>query len=249
MEFPPVHYDRVVIFGSALDLFEDHTPSRLVPAPLSVNVAPAHVPLAPANRWSNAPKVMGKEQRRSVLLGKENQPTATALPRGKTTEEAIREAGGDIYMALLDGRARAVLETGGIEGLPSYGTEMQGAIADLRQVYGGVPELTDDTLKGIIEATIEKARRGELLNKAREEDQRKMKLDLLMRVYVWFSNIAQEKPLHPATWWGEQGQSSRRHGVSWDQFHAGVIFLAKNLPHEVTTVKTLGGKFLYKIPV
>lgn len=252
-EFPEIFRDPVVIVDRPLDLFADHTPSRLIPAPLEplAPLAPlaTHVPFARTDRWSIRPKIMGKEQRRSVLLGKETQPTATALPRGKTTEEAIREAGGDIYMALLDGKARAVLETGGIEGLPSYGTEMEGAIADLRQVYGGVPELTDDTLKGIIEATIEKARRGQLLNKAREEDQRQMKLDLLMRVYVWFSHVASEKPVCPLTWWGEQGLSSRRQGISWDQFHAAVVFLGKNLPAEVKTVRTLAGKALYKIPV
>jgi len=93
-------------------------------------------------------------------------------------------------MALLDGKTRAVLEVGGIPGLSSYDAELDSAVADMRQVYGGAPELTDDTIKGIIKATAERSRRGELLTKAREEDQRQMKLDLLMRVYVWFSHVA-----------------------------------------------------------
>jgi hypothetical protein len=202
--FPPVLYDPVVIVGDRLDLFADHSPSHLVPAPLNVapvSVAPVSVapvpvapvpvaPLAPTNRWSKVPKTMGKEQRRSVLLGKENQPFATALPRGKTTEERLREEGGDLFMALLDGKTRAVLEVGGIEGLSSYDAELDSAVADMRQVYGGAPELSDETIKGIIKATAERSRRGELLTKAREEDQRQMKLDLLMRVYVWFSHVA-----------------------------------------------------------
>lgn len=219
--FPEIKYDPVVVVGQRLDLFADHSPSHLVPAPLTpVPVAPVApvpaAPLAPINRWSHVPKAMGKEQRRSVLLGKENQPFATPLPRGKTTEERLREEGGDLFMALLDGKTRAVLEVGGIDGLSSYDAELDSAVADMRQVYGGAPELTDETIKGIIKATAERSRRGELLTKAREEDQRQMKLDLLMRVYVWFSHVAQETPVDPVLWWGSQGMSYRRQGISWD---------------------------------
>jgi hypothetical protein len=152
-------------------------------------------------------------------------------------------------MALLGGKTRAVLETGGIEGLSSYDAELESAVADMRQVFGGAKDLSDETIRGIIKANAEKSRRGELLTKAREEDQRKMKLDLLERVFIWFSNVASDVPLNPLAWWGSQGQSARRWGISWDQFHAGVVFLAKHVPDWVKTVQISGMPTRYKVLV
>lgn len=129
---------------------------------------------------------------------------------GRTVGEALRENGGDLYLTLLPGYTRAILENEGIPGLQSYEDALFEAAETAKYSYDGARGLSIETMKGIVKAQAERARNSSLLEASAQKHLDRCRMDALWWTYTAFFTSNYGPPKDPAAWWRDQSRLNTR---------------------------------------